>query len=81
MIRKIGFAIVTIFFLGLYIVLALEVFSGNNSSTYSKNEFMFGSFSLLGSFIFMSIILMIVCNYLIDKHFKVKNKKTKKGKK
>jgi purine-cytosine permease-like protein len=75
LIKKVGLTIITIVFLGIYIVLALEVFSGNNNSTYSKNEVIFGSSSILGGFIFMSIVLMIVCNYFIDKYVKSKNKK------
>ena len=70
MIKKIGFTIMGVLFLGIYISLALTLFSGSEQSIhYAKDEFMFGSYTLLGGFIFMTIILLLVCNYLIDLFF------------
>ncbi len=76
MIKKIGLFIVGMLFLGIYISISLKVFSGSEQSIhYAQNELMFGSYTLIGAFIFMTIILLIVCNYLIDLLFKTKNKK------
>jgi len=65
-----------ILFLGTYIPISLKVFSGSDQTIhYAQNEIMFGSYTLIGAFIFMTIILLIVCNYIIDLLFKKKNKK------
>jgi uncharacterized membrane protein (GlpM family) len=72
MVKKAGFTVIGIFFLGIYIVLALKLFSGSRGVDHVKNEIMFGSISLLGSFIFMSLILFIICYHFIDKLFKEK---------
>jgi hypothetical protein len=58
------------------LAIASKVFSGSDQQIYyAQNELMFGSYTLLGGFIFMTIILLIVCNYLIDLLFKSKHKK------
>jgi hypothetical protein len=76
MFKKIGFGIIGILFLGVYGAIASKVFSGSDQQIhYAQNELMFGSYTLLGGFIFMTIILLIVCNYLIDLLFKRKHKK------
>lgn len=75
MIKNIGLCIIGIVFLGIYGAIASKVFSVSDQQIhYVQNELMFGSYTLLGSFIFMTIILLIVCNYLIDLLAK-KNKK------
>ena len=76
MVKKLGLFIVGILFLGIYISVSLKVFTGSEQSIhYAQNELMFGSYTLIGAFIFMTIILLIVCNYIIDLLFKTKNKK------
>jgi len=73
MIKKIGFTIVGIMFLGVYISISIKLFSGSGSDVqYVKNELMFGSDTLLGGFIFMTLILLIICNKFIDSFFKNK---------
>jgi hypothetical protein len=73
MFKKICFGIIGIFFLGVYGAISSKIFSGSDQTIYyAQNELMFGSYTLLGSFIFMTIILLIVCNYLIDLLFKNK---------
>jgi hypothetical protein len=71
-VKKIGFIIIGTVFIGIYIALAMKMFYGVNKVIYIQNELMFGSVSLLGSFISMTLILMIVCNYLITKFFNKK---------
>ncbi len=67
MIKKIGLTIIGVMFLTIYAGLASKIFSdGDNTVHYDQNEFMFGSYTLIGSFISMTIILLIMCNYLID---------------
>ncbi|KMT63986.1 hypothetical protein XM47_16915 [Catenovulum maritimum] len=76
MIKKIGFFIMGILFMGIYIPLSLKVFSGSEQNIhYAQNGLMFGSYTLIGSFIFMTILLLIICNYLIDKIFIKTSKK------
>lgn len=71
LIKKLGFFIIGIFFLGLYASISVQVFSGKDIGVqYIQSEFMFGSVTLLGLFVTMTIILLIVCNYLVDKFIK-----------
>jgi hypothetical protein len=73
MVKKIGFFLMGLLFLGIYIPLSIKVFSGSDQNIYyAQNELMVGSYTLVGAFIFMTIILLIVCNYLIDLVFKNK---------
>ena len=73
MIKKIGLSIITILFLGVYISISIKIFSGSDPQIhYVQNELMFGSSTLLGAFIFMTIISLIMCNYLINLMFKKK---------
>ena len=76
MIKKVGLFIIGVLFLGTYIPISLKVFSGSDQTIhYSQNELLFGSYTLIGAFIFMTIILLIVCNYIIDLLLKKKNQK------
>lgn len=69
-----------IVFLGVYAAVCIKLFSDSDQEVYYvQNELMFGSDSLLGGFIFMTIIFLIACNYLIDMFYKKKNA-IKKGK-
>lgn len=74
MIKKVGLSLIGILFLGLYILVSDAIFSGSDNITYVKEEMMFGSMTLLGVFITMTIVLLIVCNYIIDNIFKKKKK-------
>jgi len=75
MIKIIGLTIIGIIFLGTYIGISIQVFSGSGQKvSYVQNELMFGSTSLLGGFIFMTIILLIICNYFINKFYKNRKK-------
>ena len=80
MMKRIGFALLFLMFLMLYITVAIEVFSGRGTATaYLKNEFSFGSINPLSIFIVLTIILLIGLNYLIDQIFDKKRKAKKKG--
>ena len=73
MIKKIGLTLIGVIFLTVYAGLAGKLFSGgDNTVYYAQNELMFGSYTLIGTFIFMTIILLIMCNYIIDLLFKKK---------
>ena len=74
MIKIIGLAIIGIIFLGTYIGISIKIFSGSEQVSYVQNELMFGSISLLGGFIFMTIILLIICNYFINEFYKNRKK-------
>jgi hypothetical protein len=76
MFKKIGLFIIGILFLGVYGAISSKVFSDSEQQIHhAQNELMFGNYTLLGGFKFMTIILLIVCNYLIDILFKNKKKK------
>ena len=76
MIKKIGLCVIGLLFFGTYIPLSLNIFFAPDQQIhYVKNELMFGSYTLLGAFIFMTIILLIVCNYFIDILLKKRNNK------
>lgn len=72
MIKKIGYTLLGGLYIAIYIMLSIKIFSGDGKLSYAKNEFMFGSMSLIGSFIFMTLILLVVCNFIIDKLYKQK---------
>lgn len=73
MFKKVGFFIIGVVFLGTYIATSLRVFSGSNRTIhYVQDEIMFGSVTLLGMFIFMSIILFIFGIYIIGLLFEKK---------
>lgn len=71
MIKKIGLVLIGIVFIGVYAGICINLFTDSSKEAYYvQNELMFGSDSLLGGFIFMTLILLIVCNYLIDLFYK-----------
>lgn len=72
MVKIIGFIIIGIVLIGVYISIAMKMFYGINKVAYIQDEIMFGSVSLLGIFITMTLVLLILCNYLITKFFKRK---------
>jgi hypothetical protein len=54
----------------------LKTFAGSESGViYVKSEFSFGSMTLIGSFLVMTILVFILGNYLIDSVVKRLNKK------
>ena len=56
-----------VLFFSVYIPLSMAIFMGAHQSIYYvQNEFMYGSYTLIGVFVFMTLILLIICNYLID---------------
>lgn len=71
---KIAFILITsLIFIGLYILVCLKIFYGNSQGIiYIQDEVSFGSVTFLGVFISMTIMLWIVCNYLIDAYTKRK---------
>ncbi len=79
MLKKIGILIMVLLFLGVYFTVFSSLISSNISNTddvyYTKNEFGFGSDSLLVFFIVMTIILLMYCNYFINLFIAYKNKK------
>lgn len=76
MYKKVGWSLIAVVYLGLYIMVADAMFFGGvSTSGYVKSELMFGSVSILGAFITMTIILLVVCNYAIDFYYRDKNNK------
>ena len=77
MIKKIGIILIILVYLGVYISLFLKLFYSTDNSIevfYTKDEIMFGSSTLIDSFIVMTIILLIYCNYFINLLLKKKSK-------
>ena len=76
MIKTIGLWVIGIVFFTTYIGIGLKLFAGSESGViYVKSEFSFGSMTLIGSFLVMTILVFILGNYLIDSVVKRLNKK------
>lgn len=68
MMKKMGLAIMGVLFLGLYALLSLLLFAGENGAIYYlRDGLAFGSMTLLGSFVAMTVILLVLGDALLSK--------------